>query len=268
LKHKYELGFIGCGNMGSAILRGIISKNVISPGRLAVSDIDTTKIKNLSVGWKGYDTNYIVRNSNRILLAVKPQVIRDVLKDVATVIPIKTLLISIAAGISIKKLTEFLEGHKRIIRVMPSTPALVGFGAAAITSLRNNVPDKDMSFTKRIFESVGIVAFVAEKHIDAVTALSGSGPAYFFYLTEHLITAGHKMGLPCELVQRFSLQTALGSAELAVKSNQPPQILRKNVTSPGGTTEAAIKLLDDNKWGDLFIKAVLRAESRARELGG
>ena len=263
-----KIAIIGAGKMGKALIRGLVC-----PKNIMVSDKDKSKLKSFA-GKKIKTTTCNIKAvewGEVIILSVKPKDMDDVLKGIvsarfagpASALKRK-LFISIAAGIK----TSFIEkrlGHVPVIRVMPNTPALICEGMSAISPGRF-AKSRDEHIAGAIFGSVGSVMKFPERDMDAVTALSGSGPAYFFFLMEALTLAGKRMGISNKDSLALTLQTALGAALLAKKSGIPPLKLREMVTSKGGTTEAALKILGSSRVKEAIIKAVIKAKKRSVEL--
>jgi pyrroline-5-carboxylate reductase len=211
------------------------------------------------------DNANTANNADIIILAVKPQNMASTLKELASAIDNSKIVISIAAGITTFFIEESLPKGVRVLRVMPNTPALVGEGAAAIAK-GSHATNADVKLTRFIFDAVGTSFEVDEKLMDAVTGLSGSGPAYFFLIIEALIEAGVKLGLPRDLAAKLSAQTMLGAARLCIQSDKEPAELREMVTSPGGTTAAGLKVLNEGKVRETFILAIEAATKRSKEL--
>jgi pyrroline-5-carboxylate reductase len=268
----YHLGIIGAGNMAEAIVRGLLRSKVLRPDQIIAADVspDRRRLFANDLGVNAVETNAQVAAAapKCLLLSIKPQQMADVLTKLAVNLPPDTLLISIAAGIS----SAFIERHLgpagrwRVIRVMPNTPMLVGQGMAALCRGKNATPD-DLAEARRIFECAAKVIDVPESLMDAVTAVSGSGPAYVFYLVEQMIRAGTDLGLSEPDARLLAAQTIAGSAAMLLASNDTPAELRRKVTSPGGTTQAAITYLDSQKVGDSIVEAVKAAARRSKELG-
>jgi pyrroline-5-carboxylate reductase len=177
------------------------------------------------------------------------------------------LVVSIAAGVTTGRIERELGGKVRVVRVMPNTPSLVGAGAAALAK-GTHATDDDLAAAESIFGAVGISARVEEKLLDTVTAVSGSGPAYVFYVTEAMIKAGVAAGLDESLAKKLAVQTVYGAGKLLMESGEEPASLRRKVTSPGGTTEAALKVMSERKLEEIFAEAIKAAEKRSRELSG
>jgi pyrroline-5-carboxylate reductase len=269
LKDK-KIAIIGGGKMGSIIAQGLISREIISGKDITVTDVDAERLKILSstMGLQVSGENKAtVKNADIIILAVKPQNMAETLKEIAPAVNKSKTIISIAAGIT----TGFVEGYLakgvRVIRVMPNTPALVSAGATAVTK-GACATDDDIKLTRTIFDAVGITVEVEEKLMDAVTGLSGSGPAYFFVIIEALSDAGVQMGLPRDLALKLAAQTMLGSATLCLQGDKHPAQLKDMVTSPAGTTAAGLKALEDGKIRATLISAVEAATNRSKELAG
>jgi pyrroline-5-carboxylate reductase len=266
----FDLGIIGAGNMAEAIARGLVRANQFAAGRMIVSDpsaarrdLFQTQLKIQAVD----DNAAVARQSAVLLLSVKPQTMPAALATIASAADPKTLIISIAAGTSTRFIANGLGADRpwRIVRAMPNTPMLVGEGASAICP-GENAADSDLALARRIFESAGIVIQTTEDRIDAVTAVSGSGPAYFFYLAEQMIAAAIDLGLPPDQARLLAAKTALGAARMLMESPDQPAELRRKVTSPGGTTETAIKHMDASHWPAATVDAVKAAAARSREL--
>lgn len=264
------IGFVGGGNMAEALIKGIITGRVYTPENIFVSDVRKERLAYLAEEYNvqaSDENSALAAKVETVVLSVKPQNMTEVLQSVKDSLKKQALVISIAAGIKTANICAVL-GDRPIVRVMPNTPALIGEGASALFA--NEKGKQFLQKAKSIFSSVGKVVVVeAEDLMDAVTAVSGSGPAYYFLLTEELIKAATEFGLPADTAQTLVLQTAKGAALLAFeaeKKGQSPAELRQNVTSPGGTTEAALKILAEGKFGPLVADAVKHAQQRSQEL--
>jgi len=268
LKGK-KISFIGGGKMGSALIKGILSRKLIAAGNVIVSDIVAKQIEDLK---KTYgvcairDNKKAVRDADIIILAVKPQNMAGVLQEISDVLDKNKLVISIAAGISTQYIEGYLKKGSRVVRVMPNTPALIGEGATAIAR-GSHATDDDFVKATYIFEAVGISVAVKEDLMDAVTGLSGSGPAYGFVVIDALSDAGVNMGLSRDIALKLAAQTLLGAAKLCLKGDKHPAELRDMVTSPGGTTIAGLKALEEGRLRATLMAAVEAATMRAKELG-
>jgi pyrroline-5-carboxylate reductase len=263
------LGFLGSGNMATALIRGILNARLAAPGQIRISDIDAGKIEKLVAGHGVVacaNNLDLVRQCDIVVLAVKPQIMNPVLAEIAPSVRGDQCFISIAAGVTLSRLENALGPRARVIRVMPNTPALIGAGAAAIARGRA-ATDDNVALAKRIFEAVGVAIILDEKHLDAVTAVSGSGPAYLFFFVEALLAAAERVGLDREVGQALVKQTVLGAARMVIEAGQPPDKLREAVTSPGGTTAAALAVLREGGFADLVARAIQAAAARSAELG-
>ena len=261
-----KIGFIGAGNMARSLIGGLISSGVKNENIFATDPSeDTRKILTENFSIQTFAENQkLVDKCDVIVFAVKPQV----LKTVATHLNTKesALYITIAAGIPSKSLNNWLGSKKAIVRSMPNTPSLVLSGASGLYA-NANVSDEQKEIAESILRAVGLTVWVAEEvQLDAVTALSGSGPAYFFLVMEAMEKAGEKLGLPPETARLLAIQTGFGSTKLALEMDDSPEELRKKVTSPGGTTEQAIKMFEEQGLVEIFSKAMKAASDRAEEL--
>ncbi len=262
-----KICFLGAGNMAEAIISGVLSRGLFAKGDIIVSDIlqERIDIFTRKFGIKGMlDNIEAVKKADIVVLSIKPQVMIDVLNEISGTIS-SQLIISIAAGITTEMIERYLPEEARIIRVMPNTPALVGKGVTAYCSGKY-AKIEDEKFTERIMGAVGVVYKVEENFINAITALSGSGPAYVFYLAEAMIDSGIQMGLDPSMTYNLVVNTIAGAGELLSKTGEQPNNLRAKVTSKGGTTEAAINILDANNIKEKIKTAILAAEHRAKEL--
>lgn len=268
LKGK-KVGFIGAGNMGEALIKGLLAANVVPPEAIHASDARLERLKELDRRYGiqlAADNVEVVRQADVVILAVKPQIIAPVLKEVAPALTKRKLLISIAAGVSTARIRAVLGKDVRLIRVMPNTPALVLEGATAIAKADGLEPD-DLAIAEEIFAAVGRVVVLDEELMDAVTGLSGSGPAYVAVVIESLADGGVKMGLDRITAMTLATQTVLGAARLLLETGLHPGALKDMVSSPGGTSIAGIAALEEGGIRTTFIKAVERATLRSRELG-
>jgi pyrroline-5-carboxylate reductase len=296
-----KLGFIGGGNMAEALARGLIEKKIFKPGDVIVSDVDPARRRKLARTLKvetTADNLAVLREARALLIAVKPQNIDDVLGEMAAAMATRTrtpgaskesvgpkssrtakqlaskplkpadrLFISIAAGITLARMTAGLGPGARVIRVMPNAPAMVGQGMAALVRAKG-ASRADETFALRIFGAVGDAVALADEHLlDAVTALSGSGPAYVYLFAKALADAGVNEGLTPELAVRMALKTLRGAEKNMRRSAMSAAELIRIVASPGGTTEAALSKFDALRFSDIVTSAVHAAAERSRELG-
>lgn len=252
--------------MAGSLIRGLLA-NGISSDSILIADIDEEKLEKLhqECGVQVSTNQAITDTADVIVLAVKPQV----MKSVCTGIEVgdrKPLFVSIAAGISLTSLQSWLHGDRAIVRCMPNTPALVGKGASGLFA-NDQTSEKQKTYASQIMNAVGTSVWVeTESAIDAVTAVSGSGPAYFFLFMEAMQEAAADLGLNKEVAEQLSLQTALGAAELALQSGTDVAELRRQVTSPGGTTERALREFESGGLRELVRKAIAAARDRSEEL--
>ena len=268
-KTNSKITFIGGGNMASSLIGGLIADGYDSR-RITVSDPDTDKLAQLAARFEvetATDNNQAVTQAEVVVLAVKPQALEAVARDLAdSVVRGNPLVISIAAGIQVSAMREWLGGKAALVRSMPNTPALIQSGATGLYAGPGVSADqRDMA--ESILRAVGLTRWVDEEsQMDAVTAVSGSGPAYFFLVMEAIEEAAGEMGLDTETARLLTLQTALGAARMAMESSDSPATLRQRVTSPGGTTERALSILEEGKLRELFSQALKGAQTRSREL--
>ena len=261
--------FVGAGNMAEAIVSGMVAADFCAAEKIILTDVRPDRLSDLEKEY-GVSTsmdNGVVRNAEIVVLSVKPQVMGDVLKKIAPVLQKETLVVSIAAGISCSRIEAALEGERRVVRVMPNTPALIGQGAAAIAA-GTHADEADLEVAEAILQCVGVTVRVKESELDAVTALSGSGPAYVFYLLEAMLAAAEDFGLEKETARLLALQTVEGAARLMKDTGESAAALRERVTSKGGTTEAAIHMLNDENVKGGILKALKAAHDRSVELSG
>jgi len=265
--------FIGGGNMADALIGGML-KSGFAPAQLRAVEVDGAARRRL---FEKYHIECVaeargaVRPGDVVVFAVKPQQMQDAARF-SGLKPNANLVVSIAAGVPLASLAAWLGGpnstHTRLVRAMPNTPALIGAGVAGLYALPG-VSDAERKQAEAILGAVGATVWIEDEALmDAVTAVSGSGPAYVFWFIEQLAAAGENLGLSREISQKLALETVLGSAKLAAQSAEPPAQLRERVTSKGGTTEAALKAFEDQKLAERFLRAVEAARDRGAQLGG
>lgn len=263
------IGFIGAGNMASALIKGLVKSGSYSADQVAASDNDPDKLKVLSdqYGLTSLGSNMdLVRKSDIIMLSVKPQVIRTVLEEIKEEIRDNHLIISIAAGIPIRMILSIINREIPVIRVMPNTPALIQKGVSALAPAEMTT-EEDMESAREIFNSVGNTVVVNEDMMDAVTALSGSGPGYVFKIMESFVKAGENQGFDKDTALELTVQTFLGAAHLASQSDLSLAELREMVTSPGGTTAAGLAAMEEKNLDNVIDSTVDAACKRSVELG-
>ena len=266
-----NIAFIGGGNMASALIAGLLAKGQPS-SLLHVVETDAKKLADFQAqGLNTYDASNVdntkraIEKADVVVLAVKPQVIKDVL------LPVKDswgeqVVISIAAGIATDSLAEWLGSQVKLVRAMPNTPAMIQMGATGLYA-KAGVSEAEQQLAQQVMSAAGLVLWVDDEELlHAVTAISGSAPAYFFYMLENMIATGEKLGLTQTQATALAMQTALGSAQMALTSHDTPAELRRKVTSPNGTTQAAIEAMDDQKMHQIIADAMLACEQRSREL--
>jgi pyrroline-5-carboxylate reductase len=264
------IGFVGSGNMAEALIKGILAAEAFRPADILVSDIRPERVTELAARYgvtAAKDNADLASRCDIVVLSVKPQVMADALKDLSGLLTPDKLIISIAAGITTSKIAAIL-GDLPIIRVMPNTPALVGQGASVLYA--NPKAKRHMNTAMKLFSAVGFAASVEEESlIDAVTAISGSGPAYYFLMMEEMVKAAVALGISPRLARDLVLQTAKGAAILACEADKAGETaaeLRKKVTSPKGTTEAAMRIILDSEYGATLSRAIRAARDRSVEL--
>ncbi|GBD26917.1 Pyrroline-5-carboxylate reductase [bacterium HR30] len=264
------IGFVGAGNMASALIRGLIDAGLALPSDLVASDIDKAKLATLKRQLKirtVASNREVAETAQVVVFAVKPQDLDSVLQELRGVVGPRHLLISIAAGVPTAKFEYSLGGEVRILRAMPNTPALIGKGMTVLVRGRFATA-ADLKLGLQIFSAVGDAVDVQdERMLDAVTGLSGSGPAYVYLFAEGLIAGGVAAGLTAALAARLTFQTIAGAAAMLQQTGQPPETLRAQVTSPGGTTMAGLSELHRRGFKDALIAAVVAATRRSQELG-
>lgn len=262
------IAIIGAGNMGGALVRGMLRAELVPPERITIVDIHPEKLETLrsQYGLRATaDARAAVRGADIVLLAVKPRTLNDVLDAIREDTQSHQLFISIIAGVETAYICERLGKNNPVVRVMPNIAATVDAAASAISAGRY-ATEEHMALAETIFSAVGEVVRVEEEHLDAVTGLSGSGPAYIYMVVEALSDGGVKMGLPREIALKLAVQTVLGAAKLVKETGVHPATLRDQVTTPGGTTISAIHELEERGLRAMLISAVVTATEKSREL--
>ena len=269
LKNK-KISFIGGGNMAQALISGLLAKGIL-PEYITVSDPNPDNREQMQA--KGINTIDSAKNpldaliADVVVLAVKPQIMSTVLADFSQVLD-KQLIISVAAGLSTDSLTKMLNGYQNIVRAMPNTPAMVQAGATGLYAT-DSINEQEKQLATELMGASGLVIWVDdEEQLHAVTAVSGSAPAYFFYFIESVIQGGIDLGLSQEQASALAMQTALGAAKMSISSDDAPAQLSRQVMSPGGTTEAAVHSLQADKVNELIGKAMQACVKRSREMSG
>ncbi|QBG48697.1 pyrroline-5-carboxylate reductase [Verrucomicrobia bacterium S94] len=258
--------FIGAGNMAEAIVAGIIRQNVVEPSDVCVTDISEERLDHFSQQYgvgRSTDNAAAVAQADVVVLSVKPQIFPDVWPGIEGALKSDALVVSIMAGIPSAKIAK--DKPIRVVRVMPNTPALIGEGAAGIAA-GEYATEADVKIAEKLLGAVGVAVVVKEEEIDAVTALSGSGPAYVFYLLESMLEAAEQMGLEKGVSRDLALATVIGAAKLMKESGEDAADLRAKVTSKGGTTHAAISTMEEHGVKDSVVAALKAAQTRSVEL--
>ncbi|TXT56363.1 MAG: Pyrroline-5-carboxylate reductase [Promethearchaeota archaeon] len=261
-----EIGIIGIGKIGSVLLTAILE--IVEREKIIIYDVDEDVVKGAMKKFKvdiADNNKDLAKKSKYIFLAVIPQVIDEVLEEIGPMIEPGQTIISIAAGVPLSHIHKFVSDNVALIRAMPNTPALVKAGATVIAK-NSHVDEIDLEYVKKLFETVGTVVELKEIHLDAVTGLSGSGPAYVFIIIEALADGGVKMGLSREVAQKLAAQTVLGAAKMVLETDKHPGELKDMVATPAGTTITAIHELESAKIRATLIRAVEAATLRSKSL--
>lgn len=264
-----HISFVGGGRMAEALISGLLSSRSCKAEQIHVADPDTTRLDHLKRLYGiqiGLTNHEVVVSGDVVVLAVKPQVTSEALKEIGDILT-KRLVISVVAGMRISRIADACGAQTRVIRAMPNTPAMVGEGMTAL-AMGPGVKDHEVACARQIFESVGKVVPIDERLMDAVTGLSGSGPAYVFLMIEAMADGGVKMGLPRETASLLAAQTVLGAARMVLDTEQHPARLKDQVASPGGTTIAGLHRLEQACLRGALIDAIEAATKRSQELGG
>ncbi len=265
----HTIGFVGAGNMAEALIRGLVRGKHVEPSNIIASAPRRERLDELADAYGikvTPDNGELAERCSVVVLSVKPQILDKVLREIGDRLKPGTLLISIAAGVDTATIEQAVSDGVRVVRAMPNTPALVGAAATAVSPGSRATAD-DLATARALFDAVGISIELDESHLDAVTGLSGSGPAYIFLILEALADAGVKVGLARRNAQRLAAQTVMGSAKLLLETDEHPGKLKDMVTSPGGTAIAGLHTLEEGGLRTTLINAVETATKRARELG-
>jgi pyrroline-5-carboxylate reductase len=269
MKKRKLIGFIGTGNMGEALIAGLLKAKFATPNQVVAFDADGERLQSIHKKYgigKTSDNRQLSSRSDPILLCVKPQSMKEVVEEIGEYLDTSKLVISIAAGVPLYVIEAYARKQLRLIRVMPNIAAIVREAASAIAP-GNLATEEDLQLAKAIFDCVGRSTTVSESLMDAVTGLSGSGPAYVFLVIEALTDAGVYLGMTRAQAFTLATQTVMGSVKLLSETGEHPALLREKVTSPGGTTAAGIYKLEEGGLRKIFIDAVIAATQRAKELG-
>lgn len=265
-----RIGFLGAGSIVEAMLSGILKKGLLSPDRLLVSNRNNRERLEQLADCYGVkytqDKLEVARSSDILILAIKPKDAAEALRELRGVVHSGQLIISVVAGVSTTLIGEWLGVNCPIVRTMPNTSSAVGLSATGLAA-NSFVTDDQLQQAIRLFEAIGTVYEVAEEELDIITGLSGSGPAYIYYLVEAMMAAGATAGLDREMARQLTLQTVIGAAHMLLDTRAEPAILRQQVTSPGGTTQAGLEVLEAYQFQQGVTAAILRATERSREMG-
>ena len=268
---EHQVAIVGAGNIGRALIGGLLKGHDIDPSHIRASRRNPEALIRLKEQFPGIqittDNKEAVDGASIVILAVKPQVVLEVIDEIRPVVTEETLIISVLAGITTDTLHSKFEIDLPVIRTMPNTPALVDEGATAMCR-GAHANDANLEMARCVFEAVGTVEVVPEYLMDAITGLSGSGPAYIYMIIEALTDAGVKQGIPRTIAARLSAQTVFGAAKLVIDTQKHPAILRDEVTTPGGTTISAVAELESHGLRTMLINAVATATARSKELSG
>ncbi|MBR8660520.1 pyrroline-5-carboxylate reductase [Brevibacillus sp. NL20B1] len=270
LSFDTRLGFLGAGSIVEAMLAGILKNELIAPERIFVANrSDQARLRHLAETFgvnACEDKAALVEQSDILILAMKPKDAPDACRSLRGLVRPDQLVISVVAGVSTACISDWLGTNGPIVRTMPNTSSAVGLSVTGL-SANHAVSEQQLGSATALFEAIGSVHIVSEDELDIITGLSGSGPAYVYYLAEAMEGAGAKAGLSREMARQLTVQTLLGAAQMLLHSSDEPALLRKKVTSPGGTTQAGLEVLDSYRFQHAVTSAVLRAAERARELG-
>lgn len=265
-----KLAVIGAGSMAEALISGMVESRLITGDKIWVTNkCNKERLPYLQKSYgvqASYNLEEVFIGAEAVILAMKPKDAADAIAFIKPYLKADMLIISVLAGVSIESIELLAEKELPVVRAMPNTSAAVGKSASAL-SVNKRVTKEQMELVKEIFETVGMAAFVEEKQLDAVTGLSGSGPAYIYYLAEAMEKSAAEIGLEKEMAKEFIIQTLIGAAEMLAKSAKEPQQLRKEVTSPGGTTEAGIRVLEESGVQKAFIECIKEATAQSKRLG-
>ena len=264
-----KIGFIGCGKMASAIIKGILDSNFSSKENVIASEVNEefAQKKELELGIKLFtDNKEIIENSDVIFLATKPDVIKDVLVDLKNILTEDKILISIAAGVSTNTIEEIIGKNVPVIRVMPNGPAVILEGMSGIVKGKF-AKNEHVQFVEKLLSNIGKCIVLEEDKIDILTAISGSGPAFFYEIIHEMALAGEKLGLNYDKSLLLAAQTAIGSAKLMLQSNLTPEQLVQNIATKGGCTEVGVNVMKEKNTKDLFYSLIEKTAQKASALG-
>jgi pyrroline-5-carboxylate reductase len=265
-----KITIIGAGSMSEALISGMISNQFIKNQSLWITNrCNSSRLATLQQKYQvstSYDIEELLNGADMVILAMKPKDAGAAMESIKSHLSKKTLLVSVLAGISIQTLEELSNSHLAIVRAMPNTSATIGKSATALAKNKNSTKEQ-IKLVETMFKTIGLTRFIEEEHLDAVTGLSGSGPAYFYYLVEAMEKSAIEIGLDPKLAKELIVQTLLGTAEMLHVSQKPSHQLRSEVTSPGGTTEAGIRILEQHQVQEAFIQCIIQATNQSKKLG-
>lgn len=264
-----KIGFIGCGKMASAIIRGVISSKFVDADCITASEIsvEAAEEKSKKLGIKVVtNNNELVKNSDIIFVATTPNFVEGVLNEIKDSVTQDKLVISIAAGVTTNFIQNILPENTRVVRVMPNTPALICEGMSGIAGGKSATKD-DVEFVKQLLSNIGKCIVVEESQIDIVTAISGSGPAFYYKVINEIARAGEKLGLDYEKSLTLSIQTAIGSAKMLLNSDKSAEELIASVATKGGCTRVGVDFMDEEKTNELFYNLIDKTREKAKALG-
>ncbi|MDF1507528.1 pyrroline-5-carboxylate reductase [Robertmurraya sp. DFI.2.37] len=265
-----KIAMIGAGSMAEALISGMVKKQFMRGEQIWVTNRSNREKLSLLHQQYGinptYDFEEMLQDADVILLAMKPKDVALAVKQIKPYLNHETFLVSMLAGVSIKSIEMLTERSVPIVRAMPNTSAAIGQSATALAA-NSIATEEQIHLIKTMFDTVGLTVYVEEKQLDAVTGLSGSGPAYIYYLIEAMEKSAVEIGLNGELAQKLIVQTLIGAAGMVSRTTKPPKQLRKEVTSPGGTTEAGLKILKEHQVQEAFIQCIKEATSQSKRLG-
>ncbi|MBP1914710.1 pyrroline-5-carboxylate reductase [Lederbergia galactosidilyticus] len=264
-----KIAFIGAGSMAEAILKGILNKEACSPQNLWVTNRQAqARLESLREQYAvqiTYDLQALLHNADMVILAVKPKNAEEILQQLSPYLTKQMFIVSVMAGISIESISTNLKNDYAVARVMPNTSASVGKSATAIT-FNEFVSQEQQQLAQTIFKAIGSTVIVEENKLDAITALSGSGPAYFYYIVEAMEKAAEQLGIEKDMARQLIIQTMNGAIHMLQETGKEAAELRDNVTSPGGTTEAGLKVLQEQEVAKTFANCILAAEKQSKKL--
>ncbi|WP_449536857.1 pyrroline-5-carboxylate reductase ProI [Ferdinandcohnia sp. Marseille-Q9671] len=270
METKQNIVFVGAGSMAEAMISGMLQKELFLPKQISVmnrSNHERLEYLNTTYGVViSKNKQETIKNAGIIILAIKPKDVAETVLAIRDYVNEQQLIISVLAGVSTTTITDLLNKEVAVVRAMPNTSAAIGKSATAL-AVGTYASEKHLLISRELFETIGIVTTVEETDLHAVTGLSGSGPAYVYYLVEAMEKAADEIGLEKGIAKDLILQTIIGAAEMLKSSTKQPAMLRKEVTSPGGTTEAGIKVLEEFNYQEAMIACIKRATSRSTELG-